>query len=58
MSFWISAALLCAALTFVIIRPLAKEVTTRRLAVMMMIVLPLLALGLYLYLGNAAFTGL
>ena len=55
MSFWLLAALLTAAVATYVLGPLQRPAS--RLGWLLLILLPLLALGLYLYLGNPAFTG-
>jgi hypothetical protein len=57
MSFWLIAAGLTALLATFVLGPLQRS-DSRRLSWLLLILLPILALGLYLYLGNPAFLAL
>lgn len=55
MIFWVLAALLAAFTTAFVVGPLWGQ--NRRLALLLIIVIPLLALGIYFFIGNPGLAG-
>lgn len=57
MFFWGLAALLSSVMAGTVLAPLARQPQTKIFAMGLTVLLPLLAVGLYLCFGNPAFAG-